>query len=478
MKLSDLKLQSDYLALDDIFYQEIKPSPLNNPHLVSANPDAADLIGIDHAELYTDAFVDFVNGSAIHPTSNPYAMCYAGHQFGFFVDRLGDGRAINLGEVNSWHLQTKGSGQTRYSRGADGRAVLRSSIREYLMSEAMHGLGIPTTRALALIGSEQSVYRTVWEKGAIVLRMSPTWIRFGSFEYFYHADKHAELRQLADYTIKESFPHLIGDKDAYLKMFTEVVEKTAIMIAQWMGVGFNHGVMNTDNMSIAGLTIDYGPYAFLDDYDYHNICNHTDQHGRYSFGNQPDVGMWNLSMLLEALSPLVDKDAMQKVWVTYYKTFNAKHLEILRAKLGLEKKEKEDVMLMKALFDVMQENSIDYTYFFRTLSYYDGDRTDILSLIAFKKPLDAWLDKYDERLSQEERKTSDRLQAMQKTNPKYVLKNYILQDAIDLAQEGDFSGVENLMILAKAPFDEHPAFEHYAKETPAGYKNVRLSCSS
>ena len=478
MKLSDLKLTSKYSALGDIFTQQINPQPLKNPYLIHANLNMAEAINLDAEVLSSEEFVDFVNGSKILDDSSPYAMCYAGHQFGYFVHQLGDGRAINLGKVNGWNLQLKGAGVTRYSRAGDGRAVLRSSIREYLMSEAMHGLHIPTTRALALIGSTQQVRRTKWESGAIVLRMSPTWIRFGSFEYFYHNDKNAELKALADYTIQEVFPHLVGDKDCYIKMFTEVVESTAIMIAKWMGVGFNHGVMNTDNMSIAGLTIDYGPYAFLDDYDFSYVCNHTDQDGRYSFGNQPPVGHWNLSMLMNALSPLVNSDAMQEVLDTYGKIFNDAHMQILRDKIGLVLHHDSDKELVYDLFSCMGDYSIDYTYFFRTLSHYEGNREKILSLIAFKKPLEEWLDAYDERLKLETRSTQERLEAMQKTNPKYVLKNYMLQEAIEKADEGDFSGVEDLMILAENPFDEHPEFERYAGETPIKHKNLKLSCSS
>ncbi len=478
MKLSDLKLTSDYLTLDDIFYHKTLPQPLNNPHLIHANADAADLMGLDHDALSSEAFVNFVNGNDVVAESTPYAMCYAGHQFGHFVPRLGDGRAINLGAVNGWHLQLKGAGVTRYSRGGDGRAVLRSSIREYLMSEAMHGLDIPTTRALAIIGSTQQVRREDWESGAIVLRMSPTWIRFGSFEYFYHNKKHAELEALADYTLEESFPHLIGDKDAYIKMFREVVQTTAIMIAKWMGVGFNHGVMNTDNMSIAGLTIDYGPYAFLDEYDFNYICNHTDQGGRYAFGNQPQVGMWNLSMLMNALTPLVNIDAMKEMLENYGEIFNGAHMQILRDKFGLSIHHDKDGELVRALFDIMQNQHIDYTYFFRTLSHYDGDRDEVLARGMIKKPLEEWLDIYDARLKLETRSTKERLEAMQKTNPKYVLKNYMLQEAIDKANKDDFSGVEDLMTLAKSPFDEHPEFEHYAKETPLKHKNLKLSCSS
>ncbi len=477
MKLSDLTLKNDYLALEDIFYHEVAPQPLKNPYLIHANTAAADLIGLDHIELSTEAFVKFVNGELLLNDS-PYAMCYAGHQFGFFVDRLGDGRAINLGEVNGWHLQLKGAGVTRYSRGGDGRAVLRSSIREYLMSEAMHGLGIPTTRALAIIGSTQKVRREEWESGAIVLRMSPTWIRFGSFEYFYHNNKYAALEKLANYTIAESFPDLIGDKDAYVKMFARVVDTTAIMIAQWMGVGFNHGVMNTDNMSIAGLTIDYGPYAFLDSFDINYVCNHTDRDGRYSFGNQPQVGKWNVAQLMKALSPLVNIEAMQEILQGYDAKFYNAHLQILRTKLGLQKDHDKDAQLLSELFDILQNQQRDYTYFFRTLSHYEGDREEILSLMLLKKPLEKWLDAYDKRLELEERSATKRTQSMRLSNPKYILKNYMLQEAIEKADKGDFSGVEDLMKLAQAPFDEHPDFERYAGETPLSHRSLKLSCSS
>ena len=428
--------------------------------------------------IFFFAFVDFINGAYQPEGSDTFAMCYAGHQFGFFVDRLGDGRAINLGETNGWKLQLKGAGLTRYSRSGDGRAVLRSSIREYLMSEAMYGLGIPTTRALAIIGSSHKVRREEWEQGAIVLRMSPTWTRFGSFEYFSRAGKHQHLQILMDFTIQESFPHLKDDKDAYIKMFTEVVETTAMMIAKWMGVGFNHGVMNTDNMSITGLTIDYGPYAFLDEYNFEYICNHTDKKGRYSFGNQPQIGHWNLSALMHALSPLINIDKMKEILKTYNIIFNQTNLQILRNKLGLEIHHPRDSELISSLFHILQQQRTDYTYFFRTLSHYDGDRDEILSRVLLKKPLQEWLDIYDKRLKLENKSSTQRLQDMKKVNPKYILKNYMLQETINKAKEGDFSGVKNMMILAKAPFDEHPEFEKYAKETPIEHKNLKLSCSS
>ena len=309
MKFSNLKLTTPYLELDPIFYDEVDPTPLDKPFLISTSKSAAKLLGVEDDVDLDEHIVDIVNGSKKLEGSRTFAMCYAGHQFGYFVPRLGDGRAINLGKVNRQNLQLKGSGLTLYSRRGDGRAVLRSSIREYLMSEAMHGLGIATSRALALIGSEHDVARERWEKGAIVLRLSPTWVRFGTFEYFYASGEHEKLQKLADYVINESFSHLLNSEGIYLKMYAEIVKNTATTLAKWQSVGFNHGVMNTDNMCIDGRTIDYGPFAFLDDYDKNYICNHTDEEGRYSFKNQPGIAHWNLTQLARALSPIVNYES-------------------------------------------------------------------------------------------------------------------------------------------------------------------------
>jgi uncharacterized protein YdiU (UPF0061 family) len=406
-------------------------------------------------------------------------MCYAGHQFGHFVPRLGDGRAINIGTLYGLHMQLKGAGETKYSRSGDGRAVLRSSIREYLMSEAMYGLGIETTRALALIGSQHKVYRETWETGAIVLRVSPSWVRFGTFEYFAHKQKHAELEALADYAIAESYPHLKGEANKYLLFFTEVVGKTARLMAEWQAVGFQHGVMNTDNMSIHGLTIDYGPYAFLDEYDFENICNHTDQGGRYSFGNQPNIGEWNLRALMVALSPLINSDKMEKILEHYPRLYTERYLYLMGKKLGLTNVSQEkDLDLFKHLLGMLQGLNIDYTLFFRTLSHYDGDRKDLLKLGLYHKPMNDWLDSYDERLAKEITSVEERQISMLKTNPKYVLKNYMLQEAIDAAEEGDFKLVDDLFLLAQDPYAEHLEFERWAGVTPDVFKNKKLSCSS
>jgi len=479
MKLDELKLTNPYLDLPSECYARVAPTPLVKPHLIHTNDVVAKLLDIDTDELQSENFLKLINGDYQAEGSDTFAMCYAGHQFGHFVPRLGDGRAINIGTVNGLHMQLKGAGETRYSRSGDGRAVLRSSIREYLMSEAMHGLGIETTRALALIGSKHKVYREKWETGAIVLRVSPSWVRFGTFEYFSHKKKYAEVEALADYAIAESYPHLTGELNKYLLFFTEVVGKTARLMAEWQAVGFNHGVMNTDNMSIHGLTIDYGPYAFLDDYDFEYICNHTDQGGRYSFGNQPNIGHWNLQALMVALSTLVNSEKLEKVLEHYPRLYTERYLYLIGKKLGLKNVTQEkDLDLLKHLLGMLQGLTVDYTLFFRTLSRYDGNRKELLKLGLYHKPMNDWLDSYDERLKEDTLPFMDRSMQMLKTNPKYVLKNYMLQEAIGVAQEGDFSLVDDLFVIAQNPYAEHPEFERWAGVTPDEFKNKKLSCSS
>ena len=479
MTLDNLIFQTEYLSLDGEFYDMTDPTPLDDPYLISFNPKAAKLIDLDNASGDDPRFVTLLNGTFLPKGVRPFSMCYAGHQFGHYVPRLGDGRAINLGSINSWNLQTKGSGETLYSRTSDGRAAIPSSIREYLMSEAMHHLGIPTTRVLGIIGSETKIVRNHIEHAAIVMRLSQSWVRFGTFEYFYYFKEYEKLQSLTDYTIAESYPHLKDDEDRYFKFFSEVVERTAKLIAQWQGVGFCHGVMNTDNMSIAGLTIDYGPFSMLDDFNYGFVCNKTDKAGRYSYGDQPNVSYWNLTMLSKALSPIIDKERMQKKLDDFGNfLYPDAYIDIMREKLGLAMKLDEDVELITNLVGALQDAYVDYTNFFRTLSRYDGDRMPLFDIAMNPVVIHNWLELYDTRLAKETRTQAERQKAMLKTNPKYVLKNYMLQEAITLAERGDFSMVETLLHIASHPFDELPEFERFAQETPEEHKNVTLSCSS
>ena len=478
MKLTELKVRNDYLKLDEEFYHKVMPSPLKHPKLLSYSSDAAALLGLDPAKLDEAELTRLINGETFCDGSDPYAMCYAGHQFGYYVPRLGDGRAINIGTANGWHMQLKGAGQTRYSRQGDGRAVLRSSVREYLMSEAMNGLGIPTSRALALIGSEHDVAREQWEKGAIVLRLSPSWIRFGSFEYFYYKKKYGKLEALADFAIAESYPHLAKSEDRYYLFIKEVSERTAKLMAAWQAVGFNHGVMNTDNMSIAGLTIDYGPYAFLDHYDIDYICNHTDTEGRYSFGNQPYIAQWNLSRLMVALSPLVQQERMEPLLDDFRTIYTDTYARLMGAKLGLRTHGQEDRLLIRSLLKLLQEQRVDYTAFFRALSQYDGKSAELEHLFLLPSALHTWLETYDARLKREAYDPLQRHADMLRTNPKYILKNYMLQEAIAQAETGDVTGINTLLKLAKDPYGEHPEYEDFARSTPAEQRNIKLSCSS
>ncbi|MDF1882422.1 YdiU family protein [Sulfurimonas sp. SAG-AH-194-C21] len=479
MKFSNLKLSTPYLKLDSAFYTKVEPTPLDKPFVISTSASAAELLGVDEDLNLDDALLAILNGSQKLEGSETFAMCYSGHQFGHFAGRLGDGRAINLGKVNGQNLQLKGAGLTEYSRQGDGRAVLRSSIREYLVSEAMYGLGIETTRALALIGSETDVARERWEKGAIVLRLSPTWVRFGTFEYFTSTGEHTKLKDLAEYVIEESFPHLKGQENAYLKMYAEIVRNTAVTIAKWQSVGFNHGVMNTDNMSIDGRTIDYGPFAFLDDYKKEYICNHTDRDGQYRFSNQPATARWNLERLAVALSPMINYELMDEILddvfrPTYEKVYN----KIMCEKLGLKSEDKEDKTLIYELLISLERATVDYTLFFRKLSRFDEDKSVVLDISIYREFLDSWLDKYMLRLKSETISANERHEEMLKINPKYILKNFILQEAIDKANEDDFTMVNDLLKVALSPYDEHEELGYLCKIVPLEAKNNKLSCSS
>ncbi len=485
MKLDELNLEVDYFQFDEKFYEKVDATPLNNPFLISYSKSVCDLINLDYKECEKEDFVKFINGEKVLKGSIPFAMAYAGHQFGYFVPQLGDGRAINLGCINNWHLQTKGSGLTKYSRQGDGRAVLRSSIREYIISEAMHALGIPTTRSLALIGSSHKVYRDYLEveTGAIVLRVSPSWIRIGTFEFFSRGkNPENNLRQLANYVINQSYPHLKNDEDKYEKMYFELVDKSAKLLAQWMAYGFQHGVINTDNFSMAALTIDYGPFAFMDHFSKHSVCNHTDMEGRYSYNNQPEIARWNLEILAYNLGKIC---SFQKL-ISYLKKFMSKqqeeYLKIMNQRLGLDINLSDDgnLDLMIDLLEALEESKIDYNCFFYELTKLENfdNISSILDIAVFRSPLENWFEKYKQLIKIQKQDFFKMKELMKKTNPKFVIKNYMLQEAIDEAKQGDFKLVNDLLKIAQNPFSEHKEFERYAKPTPLEYSNIKLSCSS
>lgn len=480
--------------LGDAFHAQLRVQPLPAPYWVCRNAALARELGLTDEWMHSQSALDSLTGNQMLDGLPATASVYSGHQFGQWAGQLGDGRAMLLGALTppgtsgdvsdgEIELQLKGAGRTPYSRGGDGRAVLRSSIREFLCSEAMHSLGIPTTRALCVTGSDAPIYREVVESAAVVTRTAPSFIRFGHFEHFCHNNLHAELKQLADFVIDHHYPACRhGDLYAgnpYAALLAAVSERTAHMVAQWQAVGFCHGVMNTDNMSILGLTIDYGPFQFLDAFNPGHICNHTDSLGRYAYNKQPNVAYWNLFCLGQALLPLIDDQELALAALEPYKTIFPAALEAqMRTKLGLTEAQPEDRALVEAIQKLLAQDKVDYTLFWRTLSHtIAGAAPEAVRDMFIDRPaFDAWMLQYSERINHTNRRLVAEL--MLKNNPKYVLRNYLGEEAIIKAKLKDFSGVETLLTLLQAPFDEHPGFEAYAGLPPDWAAEIEISCSS
>lgn len=471
----------------DLHFSPVVPSRLDQPTKVSSNSLLATQLGIDPADLESQTMLDLVSGNFGTANIKPIALVYSGHQFGVWAGQLGDGRAMTLGELpvtgadgktELWDIQLKGAGPTPYSRFADGRAVLRSSIREYLCSEAMHGLGIASTRALCLLDSKTRIYREDVESGAIVCRVARSHIRFGSFEHFHYRNQPEGVAALADYVIDRHFPEWAAEHNRYLKLFTQTVENTAKMIAQWQAVGFSHGVMNTDNMSILGDTLDYGPFGFLDSYNPNFICNHSDSHGRYSFKNQPSVGLWNLNALATSLMSLLSSDELIAVLKTYEPHYLAHYRALMAAKLGLLEYRDDDEQLLNSLLELLQKNALDYSLFFRQLCTFSATDQSVRDHFIDRDAFDLWAEQYLQRLVQQPLTDQQRCAKMLRTNPKYVLRNYMAQAAIEKAQQGDYSEVNLLLRVLQNPFDEHPEAEKYAGLPPDWADHISVSCSS
>ena len=501
--------------VNNVCYSRVKPTKVSEPKVVGCSREVANLLNLPEEICTSDLFTEIFVGNRLLPGMDPFAMCYGGHQFGSWAGQLGDGRAINLGEVinnqkKRWILQLKGAGPTPYSRRADGLAVLRSSIREFLCSEAMHHLGIPTTRALSVITTGELVTRDMFydghpkdEPGAVVCRVAPSFLRFGNFEILTARGETTLLRQLVDYTIRTDFPHL-GEPTvaSYIEWFREICRTTAIMIIHWMRVGFVHGVMNTDNMSVLGLTIDYGPYGWLEGYDAKWTPNTTDAHGRrYCFSNQPHIGQWNLLQLANAIYPLVQSaEPFQDALSSYNNLFLNGWNEMMAGKLGLlHFSPKTDDALIGELVAILQLVETDMTIFFRNLAmlstvpspqgfeglaaalgaayYQEAEITE-----EYRQRLNKWLHSYRQRLQHDKLPDELRRQKMNNINPKYVLRNYLAQQAIDKAEAGDFSMVGELLELLRKPYDEQPGKDKFSVKRPEWARNragcSMLSCSS
>ncbi|WP_325985470.1 protein adenylyltransferase SelO [Pseudomonas protegens] len=484
--LDELTFDNRFARLGDAFSTHVLPEPLDNPRLVAASPGAMALLDLDPAVAETPVFAELFGGHKLWAEAEPRAMVYSGHQFGSYNPQLGDGRGLLLGEVYNqsgehWDLHLKGAGQTPYSRMGDGRAVLRSSIREFLASEALHALGIPSSRALCVIGSDTPVWREKQERGAMVLRLAPSHIRFGHFEYFYYTKKPEQQKQLGEHVLALHFPKCQELPEPYLAMFREIVERNAELIAKWQAYGFCHGVMNTDNMSILGITFDFGPFAFLDDFDAHFICNHSDDQGRYSFSNQVPIGQWNLSALAQALTPFISVEALRESLGLFLPLYQAHYLDLMRRRLGFTQAEDDDQQLVERLLQLMQNSGVDYSLFFRRLGEHAPEqalarlRDDFVDRNGF----DAWAELYRERVARDPIQGQDlRRERMHAVNPLYILRNYLAQKAIDAAEAGDYSEVRRLHQVLSRPFEEQPGMDSYAERPPEWGKHLEISCSS
>ena len=487
-KLHQLNFANRYAHLPEHFYSRVDPTPLPAPYLVSFNTHAARLIDLDSDEARRADFAEHFGGNRLPPDVEPLAMLYAGHQFGQFVPQLGDGRAILLGELTNragehWEVQLKGSGVTPYSRRGDGRAVLRSSIREYLCSEAMHALGIPTSRALCIVGSDEPVYRETAETAAVLTRLAPSHVRFGSFEVFFYRGQYQHIAALADFVIARHYPEFSQASDKYRLLLKEVTSRTAKLMAHWQAVGFCHGVMNTDNMSILGLTLDYGPFGFMENYDPGYICNHSDPQGRYAYDHQPQVGLWNLSCLAQALSRLVRETDTDEILESYAPAYYQHYVALMGAKLGLTNPSLEDFPLIDGWLTLLQQNQLDYTNTFRNLSNFNSSRSSnnhsLRDRFINREAFDAWAESYRARLGRESGTDSERKARMDAVNPKYILRNYLAQVAIEKAEnQRDFSEIDRLLALLNKPYDEQPEMEDYAAPPPESARRIMVSCSS
>jgi uncharacterized protein YdiU (UPF0061 family) len=470
-----LRLENHYAQLPEDFYTKMSAEKVGDSlRLIHANPAAAELLDLDPAVFRDPNFVEVVSGHRMLEGFSPLAMVYSGHQFGVWAGQLGDGRALLIGQVRNrkgelWDIQLKGAGRTPYSRFGDGRAVMRSTIREYLASEALAALGIPTSRALAIVATGETVMRETPEPGAVLTRLARSHIRFGHFEHFFHRGMKDEVRQLADHVMAEYFPQIpAGD---YAGWFGEVVCRTAELIAQWQAAGFAHGVMNTDNMSILGLTIDYGPYGFMDAYDPRFICNHTDEQGRYSFVNQPMIAHWNLRALALTLSDLITTDVLLEKLAGYEEHFGAKYHTLMRAKLGLSREEEGDDRLIGTLLTLMAKARADYTLSFRKLS---GEDTAWLALFgAANAEAASWLSRYRERTEGED------LNGLDLINPNYVLRNWVAETVIRAVEDqGDVATLDRIFNIVRTPFEKHDGDEAFSAPPPPDMCDLEVSCSS
>lgn len=487
LTLEQLSFDNSYARLPEHWFQRTRVQALEASHLIAFSPAVARWLDLDPCSVSPDELVRHCIGQPGWCGTEPLAMKYTGHQFGVYNPDLGDGRGLLLGEVvnargERYDLHLKGAGKTAFSRFGDGRAVLRSSIREFLAGEAMAGLGIPTTRALCLLGSDQYTRRNGMEPCAMLLRVTPCHIRFGHFEHFFYTGQHEDLRRLADYCLQRYFPSLLEQAQPYRAMYREVLERTARLVASWQAYGFVHGVLNTDNMSLIGETFDYGPYTFLDHYEPGHVANKNDHQARYAFSKQPSIVLWNMAALAQAMLPLVERTELEAELERFDGLYQAAYLERMKARLGLLAVDPGDQALLDGLEVLWAEQRIDHNRFLRALSEWQpGDELHTATLLSFcsrPEPMAAWLRQYALRVQQEAASNPIRRQQMRSVNPRFILRNYMAEEVIREAHQGDYRPLHDLLPLLRHPGDPHPEFERYAGPRPAWAESIYLTCSS
>ena len=479
----NLNFKNRFIDLGPEFYQEKQPDPVTDPYLVDYSPSVGQLIDLPEEGGYN--FLANFSGNKPMVGARPLAMAYSGHQFGSYNPKLGDGRGLLLGEVlnkdnMSWDVHLKGAGPTRFARGFDGRATLQSSIREHLGSEALNGLGIPTTRSLAVIGIRELIYRQKPELAAILVRVADCHIRFGSFEFFHYTKQPKSVERLADFSIEHYHNDIYNEPDRYRIFFRRVLTLTAKLISKWQSVGFVHGVMNTDNMTITGTTFDYGPYGFMDGFNSRYTPNSSDTHGRYAYQQQAEIGFWNLNKLAETLIPLVGADELQEEIKQYQSLLNGFYQEEMGRKLGLSILDSEFSELTQEMLQLLQSQQLDYSNFFRHLA-------NNPSAMDCSIELRSWLDRYLKLCDRESISHDERKKKMNAVNPKYILRNHLVQRALEMAlKESDFSEVTRLRILLENPFKDRPEIfkkynidaDFYSQDTPQEFLGRQTSCSA
>jgi uncharacterized protein YdiU (UPF0061 family) len=467
--------------------QTIQPSPIEHPYWVGFSSKTADLLGIDHSDGLPNnpEYLHLLAGNQSHlgkELFNTYATAYSGHQFGVWAGQLGDGRAIYLGKIHDQEIQLKGAGKTAYSRMGDGRAVLRSSIREFLCSEAMHFLGVPTSRALAVVGSDMMVMRETPETIAVCTRVAPSFLRIGHIEHYGHRQMLDELNLTLDYLIEHHYPECHNSPTPYLDLLNQISLRTARLAAKWQSLGFCHGVLNTDNTSLLGITLDYGPFGFIDYFQIDHICNHSDHGGRYSYHRQPEILHWNLYCLANAmLQPLQEElkrvlnldghaaiDHIKNTLNQYNREYAQTWQKLFRQKIGLATEHEKDLNLLEQLMRLLHQEKIDFTQFFRNLSIGLG----------VPDSMKDWYLSYQDRLSLEQDNADQRFERMQSVNPKYILRNHLAQHAIELAQKKDYSEVARLLQILENPYTDQPVPESYAQPPSPELAHIPISCSS